>query len=268
MSTPCEIPGVRPQVAVEMATPVTLSVAEDLAAIFPDEPRPLTETALQLAGRRNELTAVKPATQSRAGTLGAIAAAALLGVAAGAMIGHEPAPMRQDPQPVVQASAAATPAPSPAGRSPATQPPMQAAAAGAETPAPARLHRVVARHPPTRHPPGHNRRAARAHQVTTCRAPHCHAPSVTVADERLLRRAYDSAADAGVSQNVLADYHAQWVQLRRQAPDEPGQVAARYHQLTGELDSMAAGRLRSDHVAPDRPTASLDGGAQLAALDR
>lgn len=262
MSTPCEIPGARPQVAVEMATPVTLSVAEDLAAIFPHEPRPRTETALQLAGSRHELTKAKRPVDRRAGTLGAIAAAALLGVAAGAMIGHEPAPARRDPPPVVQASAAPSPGPPPVGRSPATVPPLQAAASEVETPAPARLRKVVARPAAAQHRP-----PARAHPISTCVGPDCRPPSVTAADERL-RRAYDSAVDAGVSRNVLDDYHDQWEQLRHQAPHEPGAVAARYHALAGELDSMAAGRLRSTDVPPDRPSAWLDGDAQLAALGR
>jgi len=258
MSTPCEIPGARPQVIAGMATPVTQSVAEDLAVIFPHAPAPRSETALQLVVGRRELTATTRPARSRIGTMGAIAAATLLGVAAGALIGHGPAPARRDPQPAAQ-TAAATLAPSPAAR-PATQPPTRAATP--EAPVRARLHKVVARPPPAR-----RRETAEAPSAEVCQGAQCRASSVMAADERL-RRAFDSAVDAGVSQNVLVDYHDQWDELRRQAPQEPGAVAARYNQLAGELNSMAAGRQRSDHAPPDRPSAGVGGPTQIAALGR
>lgn len=256
MSTPRESPGARPQLIDGMATPVTRCVAEDLAAIFPHEPPPRAETALQLVVGR-ELTATKPAAQGRAGTLGAIAAAALLGVAAGALIGHQPAPSRRGPQPAVQTAAVAS-TPRPAASS--AQPPVQAAKA--EAPARIRLHKVVARPPEAQ-----RQRTAKAHSVVACHVSHCRASSVMAADERL-RRAYDWAVDAGVSPNVLTDYHDQWEQLRHQAPNEPAAVAARYDQLAGELNSMAAGRQRSDHVPPGRPSAGVGGPTQIAALGR
>lgn len=257
MSTPRESPGARPQLIDGMATPVTRSVAEDLAAIFPHEPPPRTETALQLVAGRRELTAAKQPAPSRVGTLGAIAAAALLGVAAGALIGHQPAPSRRGAPPAVQTAAVAS-TPRPAA-SPA-QPPVQAAKA--EAPARIRLRKVVARPAEVQRP-----RTAKVHSAAICHAPHCRASSVMAADERL-RRAYDWAVDAGVSPNVLTDYHAQWEQLRHQAPSEPAAVAARYDQLAGELNSMAAGRQRSDHVPPGSPSAGVGGPTQIAALGR
>lgn len=256
MSTPRESPSARPQLIDGMATPVTRSVAEDLAAIFPHEPPPRTETALQLLVGRELTTAERPA-PSRTGTLGAIVAAALLGVAAGALIGHPRAPSRRgSPPPVQTAAVASTPRPA---ASPA-QPPVQAAKAKA--PARVRLRKVVAR--PSE---AQRQRIAKAHSAAVCHGPHCRASSVMAADERL-RRAYDWAVDAGVSPNVLTDYHDQWEQLRRQAPSEPAAVAARYDQLAGELNSMAAGRQRSDHAPPGRPSAGVGGPTQIAALGR
>jgi len=240
MSTPSEIPAAPPPGRPGVAAPVAGSVAEDLAAIFPDAPPREGRRRLRL-GRRSEapLSAMGRG-QGRATAVGALIAAACVGVSAGAFLAR--APGSAGPAPSVHSEtprapgviAASLPSPGPLAPDP-----LHARVAPAPAPAvdSVRIHKASARAP------------ARPRKVraAVCRGSRC-ASSVMAADARL-RRAYAAAARAGVSSRVLADYRDSWARLRHRAPRQPGLVIARYDQMARELDGMAEGR-RVAHAAP------------------
>lgn len=235
MSTPCEIPGEASPVE-GAAVPVARSVAQDLEAIFPNEPRPQPQTLrLRARRRRGGERLSRGASFGRVGAAGALAAAALAGVSAGALLGRGTAPADHRPQPVLQvktASALPNPGPLPAGplHAPASPPPqILAAEARPLEAAPAKLHKASVQ----------RRHASSAHRQR-CHGAHCRASSSVMEADARLRRAYAAARDAGVSSTVMADYHARWEKLRHRAPREPRLVAARYDAMASDLNRMAA----------------------------
>ncbi|MDB5448535.1 MAG: hypothetical protein JWQ97_3852, partial [Phenylobacterium sp.] len=95
-----------------LAAPVGRGVAEDLQAIFPDtgETRPSVRRRLRLTGRsarRDEPTARSG--ERRAARIGAVVAAACVGVSAGALLAKLP----QGSKPAPAAQLAILPAPDP-----------------------------------------------------------------------------------------------------------------------------------------------------------
>lgn len=232
MPTPCENPDQRPSVE-STAAPVASSVAADLEAIFPHEPRTQPSQTLRLRARRRRSGGREPsgAPFGRAGAAGALAAAALAGVSAGAWLGRSAPPANHAPRPVLQAKVVALPSPGPLPTGPlhAPQPEriLAAEARPAASPSP-EIRKVSVQ-----------RRHAAATRRASCHGAHCRTPSVMAADTRL-RHAYAAARRAGVSSTVLADYRDRWEALRHRAPREPRLVAARYDDMAGDLNRMAA----------------------------
>ena len=267
MSTPREFPVARSPAGAGLAAPVAHSVAEDLEAIFPHEPPAMARPRRRLGRRQGEPVVTAPR-ESRTKAVGALLAAAFAGISAGALIGRLPAPSRPDPPQITQAaviapiSALPNSGPLPAGslRESPEDPRVAATATAEARAAPAKLRTVSAR-----------RRGEQRHQgaqAAACLDVACRTPSLAAADDRL-REAYASAVDAGVSNNVLVDYSERWSHLRGQASQEPGVVVARYDEMAGELNSMAAGRQRAaDRAATSHPAGWRGLRTQLAALWR
>lgn len=261
MSTPCEIPGEAAPVE-GAAAPVARSVAEDLEAIFPNEPRTQPPQTLRLRPRRRRGGERSPrgASFGRVGAAGALAAAALAGVSAGAMLGRGTAPAAHKPQPVLQVKMAAatlpSPGPLPAGplHAPAPPPQILVAEARPTEAAPPKVHKASVQ----------RRHAASAHRPR-CGGAHCRSSSVMEADGRL-RRAYAGARSAGVSSTVLADYRERWETLRHRARREPRVVAARYDAMASDLNRMAARHEAERTTSHPGPWRALR--TQIAALWR
>lgn len=252
MPTPCETTG-RSTPPPGVALPVARAVAEDLEAIFPHEPRADASQTLRLRDRRRRggQPAERRGSIRSAGTLGALAAATLAGVSAGAFLGSDHAPHARATQAqVVLTSNPTLPSPGPLPAGPLHAPPPRILVATPEPAAaapPAKLHKASAQRPAAQ------RRHAAPARRPGCRGAYCRAPTVMEADARL-RRAYDAARHAGVSSTVLTDYHDRWESLRHRAPREPRLVAARYDEMAGDLNRMAArhatdDRTRSHHGA-------------------
>jgi hypothetical protein len=235
---------------------VARAVAEDLEAIFPDEPSAPPLATLRLRDRRGRDS--RPSRGRAAvgytGTVGALAAATLAGVSAGAMIGRSQAPSEQSTQLPAQAQAQSLPSPGPLLPSGPLHAPLPrvlvAEAEPAHPPQRAKLHKTVVRRPMSQH--------HWAHRVTR-------GPSVMEADARL-RRSYDAARHAGVSSTVLTDYHDQWEALRHRAPREPRLVVARYDAMAGELDQLAARHQAEETRSHSGPWRTLK--TQIASLWR
>jgi hypothetical protein len=242
MSTPCETPGVAPQ-PTGVAAVVVRSVAEDLEAIFPPDRAAPASAKLHLRSRHRRRAGPAVRHGGYAGVVGALVAAALAGVSAGALAERDQAP---EVQPAVGA-ALPTPGPLPSG-------PLHA-------PTPARVAAVEKPAPATPKP---RVRKASTHHRTTHRRHDARTPSLMQADARL-RDAYASARRAGVSSNVLTDYHDQWSSLRHRARREPRLVAARYDEMARELDAMAE---RHDRAAPVHHGAWYTLRTQIASLWR
>lgn len=224
------------------------AVRADLEEIF----RPVTPSAASrpprvrtFAGRSAEARERSPA------RWGALAAAALLGVAAGALMVQPPIPGR--PAPVAQAPAALTvasvaPAPAPAPASapgpaipwpeppPTAAPakiqaqPTKAAAPRAAKPKPAK---AVAR-----------KSGSRCEGLRGDNRARCAYPAVIAADRRL-RQAYASATRAGVPRATLVSYRNRWASLRHRADRDPGRVIAGYQDMAGDLRRLADRERRS-----------------------
>ncbi|HKR89341.1 MAG TPA: hypothetical protein VJS38_14315 [Phenylobacterium sp.] len=251
MPTTCETPG-RSAPPPGAVLPVARAVAEDLEAIFPHEPRPDASQTLRLRDRRRRggPAAERRGSISSAGTLGALAAATLAGLSAGAFLGSDHAPHARATQAqVVLTSNSALPSPGPLPAGPLHAPPpriLVAAPEPAAAPSPARLHKASAQRLAAQRLAAQRRRATPTHRAS-CHYPYCRAPTVMEADARL-RRAYDAARQAGVSSTVLTDYHDRWESLRRRAPREPRLVAARYDEMAGDLNRMAARHATDDRT--------------------
>jgi hypothetical protein len=233
-----------------LAAPVSRTVAEDLEAIFPNQPAPgAGRGRLRLVGRGRLRDREDRKAEGRAGRLGALAAATFVGVSAGAMIahpggpGHSAAPAQPEaPAPMVLA-AESLPSPGPLATAPSLAPlapaapqpaPFRAAAAVESTPEPAKLRRAATHHTAKSH-----------HKVQRVAAASCQGPGpcghaeVMVADASL-RRAYARAQHAGVPRVTLVGYHTEWSHLRRRASREPRLVAIRYQAMASDLNRMSA----------------------------
>jgi hypothetical protein len=199
--------------------PLAPSVSADLCAIFADagEAAPATATP-------SKVRAVTGRGRGRVHytTVGAIAAAGLLGLTVGAAV----------LRPQTAAPAAANPAP------------QRILPVEVVTAAP-----TVTLHPDTRGPIG----LADNEPVTMAQAPvairrggklvtavHRHANhSDLMAADRRLRAAYSRAVGAGVSRRVLVNYRDRWEDLREDATWKPDRVAAGYGAMTNDLDRLA-----------------------------
>lgn len=230
---------------------VTARVADDMERIF-----------APLAGRA---AAPQPATEpSRKRPVAWLIAAGALALAAAAAIGIDlgtvppvktperplaaaraPAPVREGPAPTAQlavaepplttssAAAAAPVASSPDAPADSVEGVRDAPRATAAATASSRPADVRA---PGRAVPG--RPALPADDGCTPDSPEnrCIYRDVMAADARL-RRAYDRAADAGVSSSWLAAVNRRWERARDRVEDEPDRAIERYDQLAEALDA-------------------------------
>jgi hypothetical protein len=254
-----------------VAAPVARAVAEDLEAIFPN--------AVLLPSRRMRLRRgpdgdlspdAKGGGERRTAVIGAIVAAAFVGVSAGVLLPHGRAPAT----PVESAASLPNPAP------PALAP-LQAAAPSlapapyllptpVASPSPpqvasvrkAPMHRATAHKASAHMAPAHRASTHKvsahkvsAHKVSgrkasraTARTRSVRTPTIMTADAQL-RHAYAAAVRAGVSRQVLVDYRNTWERLRWRAPRQPGLVAARYVEMAASLNRLAEHR----HVAQAAP---------------
>ncbi|WP_374469502.1 hypothetical protein [Phenylobacterium sp.] len=221
-------------------------VSADLDAIFrppPEAPPPPSGRVRAFAGLR------EPASrQGRIARWGGLAAAALAGLAVGAVLMDPRAPATAA-KPVQIAQAAATPslpvvvaeAPRPA-RPPAADLPApvftpvpaapQARPAAPERAGeakPARVVKAKAKRRPA---------AGRCEGLRGDNRARCAYPQVLEADRRL-RRAYASATRAGVARASLVSYRNRWASLRHRADDQPSRVIAAYSDMARDLDNLA-----------------------------
>jgi hypothetical protein len=212
-----------------LATPVARSVAEDLEAILSAAgPRAPVRRRISFPSRGAPAGAAR-SRDRHVGRLGALAAVAFLGVAAGALATRLPgfAPARA-PEPAAPAAqqlqlTVAAPAPAPAA---------VAAEPVAVAPTPVRAERPV-------RPRSPRPQRAALHSETLCGADrHCSHREVLAADRRL-RRAYAAAVRSGVARPVLVDYRDRWSSLRRRAPAEPARVVSGYRRMARDLERLA-----------------------------
>lgn len=275
-----------PSPAAALAAPLAHAVAQDLEAIFPNAPPPRAGGLhLRLPRRGGPARGAAQHGARRALAAGALVAAAFVGVFAGALLTRGPGP-ESPVQP------AASPDPRAYATEPANAAPVALASPGpvpGAIPDPAPVPTLVASAPP----PGaavtprkafvrkihkasvhkasvHKAvvRRAPVHKISAhaaCRGSRC-APTLVEADARL-RRAYAAAIRADVPRSVLVDYRDAWEELSHRAPDQPRQVAARYSDMAGELNRMAARGHQAD--VPTAPAgARRRPRTQLAALWR
>lgn len=198
------------------------AVAADLSEIFADS-RPAAVGAGDSAVRR-----LAPRTGSRfkPATIGALLAAGLVGVSAGALLARDAQPAAKAPEPAIAAVTAPIPSPVPV---PVPQPAAPVIQAAATEPPPTVEKAVEVKAKPKLKPKKVKARPARASRA-----------DVLAADRRL-RRAYDRAIRAGVPRPVLVDYRNRWNRLRRTTWDEPTQLVRGYDRLERGL-SAEAGR--------------------------
>lgn len=235
MSTARDRPDARSPGSTAATTAVARAVAEDLEAIFPNAP-PSSGGGrrLRLGGRVETAGEGRSRLEGRTAAVGAMIAAACVGVSAGALLtrgvgASRPPPAAAGVQVPRVASLAAVPQPITVAQPIAVSRPASPRAAAAK------IHKVVARAPAR----------ARRGRPAVCRGSGC---SLMAADARL-RRAYAAAVRADVPRSVLIDYRDSWERLRRRAPRQPGLVVARYNQMAGDLNRMA-GRRRVARAAP------------------
>jgi hypothetical protein len=264
-----------------VAAPVARAVAEDLEAIFPN--------AVLLPSRRMRLRRgpdgdlspdAKGGGERRTAVIGAIVAAAFVGVSAGVLLPHSRAPAT----PVEATASLPNPAPSALAPLQAAAPSLTRAPYLVPTPVAspsppqvasvrkAPMHRATAHKASAHMAPAHrisvhkvsahkvsahkvSAHKVSAHKVSgskasraTTRTRAVRTPSIMTADAQL-RHAYAAAVRAGVSRQVLVDYRNAWERLRWRAPREPGLVAARYVEMAARLDRLAEHR----HVAQAAP---------------
>jgi hypothetical protein len=256
--------------------PVARSVAEDLEVIFPEESSPHGPTGRRLRlgiGHAPRAVGSAGRGERRLANVGALTAAVCLGLSAGAVLSRTDVPARHAPQAMagsgvaIAASAPALPAPGPLF-TPALVTPFAApvavfhaagppAKAAAETP---KVRRVSAARASAPRPKATRVASTCAHQSS------CSRRALMAADARL-RRAYVSAADAGVEPAVLENYRDEWNELRLRAPQQPALVTAQYRRMAGSLSHMAAEQRAAQAERP-RPGPFKRLGMQLAALWR
>ncbi|THD77755.1 MAG: hypothetical protein E7812_13435 [Phenylobacterium sp.] len=202
------------------------SVSADLEAIF-GEPAP---AAGRLPGaarvERGPRTAPPGAIRGRlpAASLGAIGAAALIGLAAGALLVKPPRPpgaSHAGALPVEMVAPVQTPQASDA-----------ALAAPVATPAPMR--------------------PAPPQAASQAPASHGSFAGPQAADRRL-RAAYAHAIRAGVPRALLAEDRDRWASARRRYAHDPARLEAAYNVLARDLDRSAAGPTYQRPVRQARP---------------
>lgn len=208
------------------------AVQADLETIFgesaPGSARP--PGAARIDRRPREASARR---RLSAASLGAVAAAALAGLAAGTLLVRSPKPTPAPP-------AKAHPAALPVEIAPPVQTPQAADAALAHAAPPAHLVRApAARVQPV------------AKAAPRARVLHSGHASARAADRRL-RAAYAHAIRAGVPRALLAEDHERWTSARRRFANDPARLVAAYDSLARDLDRAASGppRSRRAHRAP------------------
>ncbi|MCR5878160.1 hypothetical protein [Phenylobacterium sp. J367] len=214
------------------------SVDDDLGAIFRPvaaEPAPAAAQAQAFEPRAVNAT-------GRAARFGGIAAAALAGLAVGAVL-MDPRPVRTvaaPTEPHVPIVVAEAPQPPPRAELPApvfTPPP------GPVTP-PVQSAAVAREAPPARIVKANSKTKAKAKAAGGCERlsggarARCGYPQVLAAD-RQLRRAYAQATRAGVERGRLVSYRNRWANLRHRADDQPTRVAAAYGDMARDLSRLA-----------------------------
>lgn len=243
MSTLSETPEVR---APALATPIARAVAEDLEAIFPNAPP--AGAGHRLRVRRDHAHIARAPQPSRLAAVGALVAAAFVGVAAGALLTLDRAP----PSPLESAVSSPIPGPLAPAAPPVADPLLAAAPPLAPTPSalPAQIAsgaspRVAGARKASVHKASVHKAAvhkATVHRISSRtaskRARPAPALSMQAADARL-RRAYMTAIRVGVPRDVLVDYRDEWERLRHRDPRQSSQVARRYVAMAGELDRVA-----------------------------
>ncbi|HVI33063.1 hypothetical protein [Phenylobacterium sp.] len=180
---------------------------------------------------------------------GALAAAAFVGLAAGALIvkppDFRPSAPAASPPPAALTVASLAPTPTPA-------PPATRAIAWPEppvaTPAKAEPAPVKAAAPRTARPKPAKavtrKGGSRCEGLRGDNRARCAYPSVIAADRRL-RQAYASATRAGVPRATLVSYRNRWASLRHRADSDPGRVIAGYQDMAGDLRRLADRERRS-----------------------
>lgn len=158
-------------------------------------------------------------------SIGAVLAAALVGIAGGSLLGRA-----QHARPAAAAPAAPShPASLPIETLPPIQPPQEIDAAlsvpQAADEAPAK---PVVRARPTR---THVRATHRLRAAHAC----CSVAEVQAAD-RSLRAAYADAVRSGVPRGEIVAARNRWSAARRHAPHDPARVVASYHEITDDLN--------------------------------
>lgn len=217
------------------------AVAADLESIFGPPPAD-AESAPRPAGRGGPEHPVIAPRGSRLGVAGALAAAAFLGVAAGAFVMTASGDVRPKPpaeRPALRVELAQAPGPPSPG--PIDPRPLQTLA-----PQPAAAPIAVAQ--PVAQVSAPVRRAARKAPV-----PCCSYAQMAAADRRL-RRAYSGAVRAGAPRLLLVSYRDQWETLRRKGARDPRGLVTGYRRLASDLDRAAA-RARSSRYGPSRVAA-------------
>lgn len=153
-------------------------------------------------------------------SLGAVAAAALIGLAAGTFVPSTPAqaptaPAPSSPPPVQAAMIAPLPSPIPAPAEAKPQPAVE-----------------------TRQAPDRPRATKAANKARACARARCSRSEVMDADHRL-RNAYFRAVKAGVPRPVLVSYRDRWARLRVNAKHEPQRLVTGYRTLATGLTREA-----------------------------
>lgn len=211
------------------------SVSSDLQAIF-GEARPAADAK---SARRvaRPVSGIREDTQPRrlsAASLGAIAAAALAGIAAGSLLVQRPhGPPAQPHPPALPVEMIA--------------PPATPQASDAALAAPAEP--IFTRPPPALPTVG-------AQASTEARPTRATSRSEVMTADRRLRAAYAAAIRAGVPRSVLAQDRDRWASARRRNADDPARLVASYRSIAGDLDHAAArghrGGQHSSQRAPGR----------------
>lgn len=224
------------------------AIRADLEEIF----QPVTPSAASRPPRVRTFVARSAEARERSpARWGALAAAALVGVAAGALIVKPPVPgpaaasapapaalIVASVAPAPAATAAAAPRPAIAWPEP---PPAAAPAKVRAQPVKAAAPRV-ARPKPTKAVAGKS--GSRCERLRGDARARCAYPAVIAADRRL-RQAYASATRAGVPRATLVSYRNRWASLRHRADRDPGRVIAGYQDMAGDLRRLADRERRS-----------------------
>lgn len=224
------------------------AVRADLEEIF----RPVSPTAAArpprvriFVGRSAEARERSPA------RWGALAAAAFVGLAAGALIVKPPEFLRSTPAaqtaPAAVTVASIAPIPAPA-RAPGPaiawpEPPVATTAPAKAEAAPVKADAPRAARPK----PAKaviRKSGSRCEGLRGDNRARCAYPAVIAADRRL-RQAYASATRAGVPRATLVSYRNRWASLRHRADSDPGRVIAGYQDMAGDLRRLADRERRS-----------------------